>query len=70
MNGLTLKEQELVAIGSAIGSNCIPCVEYHIVSAKKLGLSNLQILEAIKIADKVKKAPSEKVLNAAMELIK
>jgi hypothetical protein len=29
MNELAKRDKELVAIGAAIGSNCIPCIVYH-----------------------------------------
>ena len=66
---LTTKERELVAIGAAIGSNCVPCIEYHIPEAKKAGLSDAQIFAAIQIADKVKTAPAQKVFQAALNLL-
>jgi len=69
MSELTKREKELVSIGAAIGSNCVPCIEYHIPEAKKAGLTDLQIREAIKIADLVKKVPTEKILSVALELI-
>ncbi len=70
MEKLTFKERELVALGAAIGSNCVPCVEYHIPTAKKAGLSDDQINEAVKIAEMVKKVPADKVLATALELVK
>lgn len=48
MDGLTLKEIELAAIGAAIGSNCVPCVEYHIKEAKRVGLTNNQYFKQCK----------------------
>lgn len=37
----------MVAIGAAIASNCIPCIEYHIPAAKDAGLTDKQLLYAI-----------------------
>jgi len=65
MKVLSKKEKEYVAIGAALGSNCIPCIVYHIGESKKIGISDSQIREAISIADKVKKVPAEKVLGTA-----
>jgi AhpD family alkylhydroperoxidase len=65
METLSKKEQEYVAIGAALGSNCIPCIVYHIGESKKIGISGNQIREAISIAEKVKKVPAEKVLSTA-----
>ncbi len=70
MKKLTFKERELVALGAAIGSNCIPCVEYHVPNAKKAGLNNDQITNAIEIAKSVKAVPADKVLATALELVK
>jgi len=65
MEKLSQKEKELVAIGAAIASNCIPCIEYHIPVARKAGLNDEQLKEAVEIANKVKNVPAEKVLAAA-----
>lgn len=69
MDGLTSKEIELAAIGAAIGSNCVPCVEYHIKEAKRVGLTDSQILQAVQMAEKVKTVPAKKVSDAALNLL-
>jgi 4-carboxymuconolactone decarboxylase len=65
MRELNNRELELVALGAAIASNCVPCVEHHIPEARKAGLSDVQIKEAIQIADTVRRVPARKVLQAA-----
>lgn len=65
MNVLTAREREFVAIGASLASNCIPCVAYHVAKAKKLGLSEAQIAEAIELADKVRQVPANAVIEAA-----
>lgn len=37
MNDLTPRDLELVALGAAMGSNCVPCIEYHIPQSRKVG---------------------------------
>ncbi|SDJ62367.1 carboxymuconolactone decarboxylase family protein [Microbulbifer yueqingensis] len=69
MAQLSQREHELVAIGAAMGSNCIPCIEYHIPEAKKAGLSDEELSEAILLADKVRKVPARKVLEAADHML-
>jgi AhpD family alkylhydroperoxidase len=69
MNDLTLRERELVALGAAMGSNCEPCIAFHIPVARKAGLSDEQIAEAIQIADKVRKVPAAKVLRTALSML-
>lgn len=67
MDKLSPTERELVAIGASVASNCIPCVTYHIAKAKKLGLSDAQVTEAIALADKVRQVPARAVLDAAQQ---
>ena len=69
MNELTSRERELVALGAAMGSNCVPCIEYHIPEARKAGLADAQIFEAIRLADKVRQVPARKVLNTAQGML-
>lgn len=69
MERLNAKERELVAIGAAIASNCIPCMEFHIPAAREAGLSDEQILFAIKIAEAVKKVPADQVRTAALGIL-
>ncbi|HLP42343.1 MAG TPA: carboxymuconolactone decarboxylase family protein [Fibrobacteria bacterium] len=70
MKELTARELELVAIGAAIASNCIPCIAFHIPQARQTGLTDAQILEAIELADRIKAVPARKVLDAAIKNLK
>jgi 4-carboxymuconolactone decarboxylase len=65
MDELNLRDKELVAIGAAIGSNCIPCIVYHIKEARACGVSDWQIRAAIEVAENVRKVPFELVKNTA-----
>ncbi|NML28117.1 carboxymuconolactone decarboxylase family protein [Zoogloea dura] len=67
MEQLTHRERELVALGAALGCNCIPCIEHHIPEARKSGLSDMQIKEAIALADQVRQVPARNVLKAALQ---
>jgi 4-carboxymuconolactone decarboxylase len=67
MSELTARERELVALGAAIGSNCLPCIEYHIPEARQQGLSDAQIAAAIDLAEQVKQVPARNVLAAAKQ---
>lgn len=69
MEKLTMRERELVALGAALGSNCVPCIEFHIPEARKAGLSEGQIGEAVRLADKVRQVPAAKVLKVALEML-
>jgi 4-carboxymuconolactone decarboxylase len=69
MEELTSAQRELVALGAALGSNCVPCIEYHVPQARKAGLSDRQIYEALRLADKLRQVPARKVLDTALELL-
>ena len=63
------KEIELAAIGAAIGSNCAPCLEYHIKEAKNQGLTDSQIMQAVQMAEQVKRVPAGKVSETAFKML-
>ncbi len=69
MEALSNAERELVALGAAMGSNCVPCIEYHIPEARKAGLSDQQISEAIRLADQIRQVPARKVLATAAGML-
>jgi 4-carboxymuconolactone decarboxylase len=69
METLSKKEQELAAIGASIASNCIPCIEHHIAEARKAGLSDEQIKEAVRLADRVRRVPARKVMETAYAIL-
>lgn len=69
METLTTRERELVALGAALGSNCVPCIKYHVPEARKAGLTDRQISEAIHLADKVRQVPARKVLETALDML-
>lgn len=69
MEKLSNAERELVALGAALGSNCVPCIEYHLPEARKAGLSDRQINEAVRLADRVRQVPARKVLATALGML-
>lgn len=69
MESLSSAERELVAIGAALGSNCVPCTEYHVPLARKAGLSDRQLSEAIHLADGIRQVPARKALAAALGML-
>ena len=48
------KTQVMVALGAAIGVNCIPCFDHLYAKAKEVGLGEADVREAILTAYKVK----------------
>jgi len=60
---------ELVAVGAAIGSNCVPCLEYHVATARDLGVDDAVIVRAVQTARTVKAAPARAIAKRAAELL-
>ena len=66
---LEIKTIELVALGAAIGGNCIPCLEWHYKKCVELGIPKEEIREAIEMANKVKQVPIKKINEVAEQLL-
>ncbi len=69
MSELSTRESELVSLGAAVASNCVPCVEHHVPQARQAGLTDAQIRAAIDLADAVRQVPARKVLDAALSAL-
>ena len=69
MSELDRREREFVALGAALASNCLPCIEYHTIEARKAGITDAQILEAVGLADTVRRVPAQQVLAKAHALL-
>ncbi len=69
MSHLSARDRELVSLGAALASNCVPCIEHHIPQARKAGLDETEISEAIEISDRVRQVPARKVLEVAHKLM-
>ena len=51
MRSLNHREQLLVSLGAAIGSNCVPCVESIVPKAKDAGIEDWELRLAVNTAD-------------------
>ena len=69
MSQLSARDRELVSLGAALASNCVPCIEHHIPQARTAGIGDAEIAEAIAIADRVRQVPAAKVLDVAHKLM-
>jgi AhpD family alkylhydroperoxidase len=56
---------ELVAIGASIASNCESCFEFHFERARKLGVADADVRQAVDLAQKVKDAPARALVALA-----
>ena len=48
------KTEVMVALGAALGVNCIPCFDHLYAKAKEVGLNDEDVRTISQIADKVK----------------
>lgn len=69
MSELNPAERELAALGAALGSNCAPCVAFHITAARQAGLTEAQIADAIAVAEKVRRVPARAAIDAALRAL-
>jgi 4-carboxymuconolactone decarboxylase len=69
MPQLSPRDRELVSLGAAMASNCVPCIEHHIPQARNAGLSDAEISEAIQLSDRVRQVPARKVLDVALQMM-
>jgi AhpD family alkylhydroperoxidase len=61
---------ELVAIGAAIACNCEMCFKFHFDKARKLGVSDEDILSAVDTGLMVKNASAESIKELAYKYLK
>ena len=62
--------KELVAIGTAIGSNCEMCFKHHFNEARKLGVSKDDIRLAVEMAQAVKDSPARSISELAEKYLR
>lgn len=63
------KQRIMVAMGVAMGANCIPCFEHIYEKAKAAGVSDAEIQQINETADKVKNGAAIFLKNAIHETI-
>lgn len=69
MESLNEREQLFVALGAAIGSNCVPCVETIVPKAMAAGIERWELRLALNAADFVRRKPAAKVLLTAKAIV-
>jgi AhpD family alkylhydroperoxidase len=60
---------ELIGLGASIAANCEPCFRYHYDQAKKLGVSDDDMLQTVNLALTVKAAPHRVLVEVAQGLL-
>lgn len=65
---LDKKTLELVAIGASVAACCEQCLEFHLNAAREAGATPAEICKAIKMAEKVRQVPIDKMKSKCEEL--
>jgi AhpD family alkylhydroperoxidase len=62
------RTRELIAVGTALGANCHPCLEYHVRQARELRVPDDEIAEAIEVGKLVRRGAQSKIDKLAADL--
>lgn len=62
------KVEVMVALGTAIGANCIPCFDHLYAKAKEVSVEESDIEEVVEVAFKVKNGAGIFMKNAVAEV--
>jgi AhpD family alkylhydroperoxidase len=60
---------ELVAIGASISAHCKPCLAYHLGKARELGITEVDIQEAIEVGFMIEKGAGNAMRKYAGETV-
>jgi len=60
---MDVKLRELVSLGASVSTHCIPCFDYHLEHARKLGICEEEIQEAIRAGFMVMNGAGQKMLE-------
>jgi AhpD family alkylhydroperoxidase len=55
------KSKELVFLGASVSAHCFPCLDYHLEQAKKLGICEEDVQEAIQAGFMVMNGAGDKM---------
>jgi len=61
--------RELIAIGTAIGANCHPCLRHHSAKARYMGIPNDEIAQAIEVGKGIRKGAQASMDKLVDELL-
>ncbi len=61
--------RELIAVGTAIGANCHPCLKHHTAKARDLGIPTNELAEAIEVGNGIRKGAQGSMDKLVNELL-
>ena len=64
------KLKEMIAIGASVSAHCQPCLTYHVGKARKFGVTNDELREAIEVGKMVSKGAGAKMNDFTETVLK
>lgn len=58
---MDMKLRELISLGASVSAHCFPCFDYHLEQARKLGIAEEDIKEAIRSGFMVMNGAGDKI---------
>lgn len=66
---LDCRTRDLIAVGTAIGANCHPCLRHYVAKAREHGIAEDEIAEAIEAGKQVRQGAQAGLDVLAAELL-
>ncbi len=61
--------REMIAVGTAVGANCHPCLRYHTAKAREVGVVDDEIAQAIEVGKAIRKGAQGSMDRLVGELL-
>jgi AhpD family alkylhydroperoxidase len=63
------RTRKLLAVGTSVGANCHPCLEYHVGKALESGIARSEIMEAVEVAKGIRRGATSSMDKLALKLL-
>ena len=66
---MDVKQKELVSLGASVSAHCFPCFDFHLQEARKLGIDEEDIREAVRAGFMVMNGAGDKMWEKIREIL-
>lgn len=67
---MDVEKKELIALGASLSAHCVSCFDSHLRAARRLGISEEDIQEAVRIGFVVMNGSEDKMREEIKEILK